>query len=352
MPANDRMRHALRADYNRQILTDVVYIIIFLYMLIPLPQIVMSLAWSIPVCVGIASSVTCYAWERRRLRKGKNPKGVFLLFCLLPVALLAILLQCGVFPDTNAVSCIFYIPAFFLGRTVIPLTLLLRDGIHWRKGKLCESVGYRKGNVRRMDNSMTREYYVLFQEELTHKTHLIRMANLSPGHRYRLLFLPHSGIAAGEIIPRHHKKNPVSTEICADEPLPARRKANQYGKAGSICETLALMPGIGGFCCAVLLRFPIALCGGFIFMIVLLLVGGYMRQKNRELRCTHSTTAHCLETIERGGGRRHVARPIVEYEVNGVTYVNELPIRCTYFDVGKAFTIYYDPLDPNTVRPE
>ena len=72
MPANDRMRHALRADYNRQILTDVVYIIIFLYMLIPLPQIVMSLAWSIPVCVGIASSVTCYAWERRRLRKGKN----------------------------------------------------------------------------------------------------------------------------------------------------------------------------------------------------------------------------------------------------------------------------------------
>ena len=190
MPANDRMRHALRADYNRQILTDVVYIIIFLYMLIPLPQIVMSLAWSIPVCVGIASSITCYAWERRRLRKGKNPKGVFLLLCLLPVALLAILLQCGVFPDTNAVSCIFYIPAFFLGRTVIPLTLLLRDGIHWRKGKLCESVGYRKGNVRRMDNSMTREYYVLFQEELTHKTHLIRMANLSPATGIASFFSP------------------------------------------------------------------------------------------------------------------------------------------------------------------
>ena len=138
-----------------------------------------------------------------------------------------------------------------------------------------------------------------------------------------------------------------------DPNSPERQMAARYAKKAKVCNVAA----IGGF----VLLFIAALhaengaswaIAPFLILLGIMLLRLYYKNKELKLRCTKRTTAICIDTVRRHSGKSVRRHPIVEYEVEGVTTTAELSVTCQKNAVGNLYSIYYDPLDPGTVRVE
>ena len=83
--------------------------------------------------------------------------------------------------------------------------------------------------------------------------------------------------------------------------------------------------------------------------VALLMLGRYFKKRRLRLLCTSPATARYLYSVTRGGRSRR-RYPVVEYEVEGVTYTAELDVRYSRGIEGEEYDIFYDPQDPATVR--
>ena len=140
-----------------------------------------------------------------------------------------------------------------------------------------------------------------------------------------------------------------------DPNSPERQRAARYAMAAKVCMVLGFI-GLGlVFLGAVLLKIhdgSLSVLPLVLPLIAVVLLGNYFQGKERKLRCTKRTTAHCIDTVRRHSGKHVRRHPIVEYEADGVILTTELSVTCTRSAVGELYTIYYDPLDPSTVRVE
>ena len=138
-----------------------------------------------------------------------------------------------------------------------------------------------------------------------------------------------------------------------DPHSPERGRAAKFAVAAKVCKILTFVfvawifvgvavVGEGGSVALLLFALP---------AIAASILEGVFKNKELKLRCTHRTTAFCVDTVRRHSGRHATRHPIVAYEVEGVTHTAELPVSCSRHAEGELYTIYYDHLDPNTVRP-
>ena len=137
------------------------------------------------------------------------------------------------------------------------------------------------------------------------------------------------------------------------EPNDHQRLAAKYAKKATVCFAVTIV----GFVLLLLACFLIKSSAPwtifcFLPFFGIMALGFYYQKQERKLRCTQRTTAVCINTVLRYNSRIPSRHPIVEYEVEGVKYTAELPVSCPKDAAGELYTIYYDPLDPNTVRPE
>ncbi len=376
--------------------------------------------------LGVVVAIADYVIEHALYQKGKNAFIVLTLCMILPP--FSLLILCGELdiPGVDAVSVTPYWAAFIFLRAAIPLIQLLRDGARLREGDLCETVGSMKKNTRRVDSGRERESCILFEDELTHETHLLRVSSISPTRRYRVFYLPHSGLAVGEVIPDDvtfdpfgnpierevPKETAEETYVYAEKPAydenggytekpndnedggyatapdeaeeesetappsfgkayttetesgtayrdsqydpnsDARKKAARYAKASAICKVLTFI--CFGLMFIGAIAFGSSKATPAIMLLILpplvtILLSGHFHNRELKLRCTNRTSAICIDTVRRRSGKHSHLHPIVEYEVEGVTHTAELSISCGRHAVGEMYTIYYDPLDPDTV---
>ena len=370
--------------------------------------------------VGAIAAVADYAIERALYRKGKNAFFVMILCMVLPLLALGAVVTLGRLPWTSGASFLPYVAAFIFLRAAIPLIQLLRDGSCLRENDPCETVGAVKKNTRRVEGERAGESYLLFEDELTHETHLLRAGSLSPTRRYRVFYLPHSRLAVGEEIPDDVTfdpfGNPIEREVSEEtaeeafsyaaqgsytekpdynenggyaakpdytkdesdtEPSytkpyasegsgetvyrdsrydpnsPDRQKAAKYATAAKVCKVLTFLcfgiVFVGAISAKVTDTSPL-LIFFFIPLIIVALLNSHFKHQELKLRCTKQTTAFCIDTVRRRSGKHSHLHPIVEYEVEGVRHTAELSVTCTRGAVGETYTIYYDPLEPDTVR--
>lgn len=365
--------------------------------------------------LGVIAAIANYAIEHALYRKGKNAFFVLILCMILPPLIFVVAGKAAGLQGSNSTSFLPYLASFIFLYAAIPLVQLLRDGTHLREGNPCETVGRMKKNTRRREASVGRENYLLFEDELTHEVHLLRTGSLSPLHRYRVWYLPHSRLAVGEPIPDDvafdpfgnpierkvpeadgvetpydTEETPVaetpSVESCDyidDEPYteatderrseawqedtatshrplpdpnsPERQKAKKMAMYHKICQGLTFVCFGLVFVGAILTKTadtsPLILLF-FLPLFAVALLSSYFKNQELKLRCTERTTAICVNTVRRRSGKSSHLYPVVEYEVEGVRRTAELSISCTRNSVGELYTIYYDPLDPTTVRAE
>ena len=371
--------------------------------------------------VGAIAAVADYAIERALYRKGKNAFFVMVLCMVLPLLALGAVVTLGRIPWTSGASFLPYVAAFIFLRAAIPLIRLLRDGSRLRENAPCETVGAVKKNTRRVEGERAGESYLLFEDELTREVHLLRVNHLSPAHRYRVFYLPHSGLAVGEEIPDDVTfdpfGNPTRREVSeetveeafsyaaqgsytekpeynedggyapktddsedesntarafCDEPYtsegsgetvyrdsrydpnsPERQKAAKYATAAKVCKVLTFlcfgMVFVGAISAKVTDASPL-LIFFFIPLIIVTLLNSHFKHQELKLRCTERAIAVCIDTVRRRSGKHSHLHPIVEYEAEGVRHTAELSVTCTRGAVGETYTIYYDPLAPDTVR--
>lgn len=359
---------------------------------------------AVTAAVGLALAAAEYALERALFKKGKQTPFLLLGFFVLLVLLFLLAQQTRILEGNTT---LFYplVLAFLIGRPLIAAAALLRDGARLREGDLSETVGRVKEGSRR-EASEGRAVHVLFEDELTHETRLLRMGSVSPDRRYRVFYLPDSGLAVGEIIPDHLTfdpfGNPVEreTEAAEDVPHPAdtvadtpadaaadfiitadthtesdshthtdpaeasepraargpiptpedRRRAQQlalYKKLSTVAGTLFV---IGGMILGVAIGNGLMAFLPFIPGVVLVILSSVFESRRLKLICTVRVVAVCVDTVYRHHGKSGSTHPIVSYEVNGVTHTAELKVSCSRRSVGELYTIYYDPEDPDTVR--
>lgn len=345
------------------------------------------LRWLILAGVGLVLAAIEYAVERTLYKKGVKA-------AMLPAGfILAILLLFVILSNVGLAGYMYMaFPVclgFLFNRPLIPAIGLLADYRRLSDGTPRETVGRIKANTRRYRAAAGRDFHLLFEDELTGEVHLLLAGSMDPTQRYRVLYLPHSGLAVGEAIPDNvtfdpfgnpiereasestvekpaytepddaaaNTENPYSAANPTSEELnpnsPARQKAAKFSLAGKICKALG---GVGfglTFVGALTLQdtpgsiliFPAVLFifGGF-------LLGDYFQKQDRKLRCTRRTTARCIDTVRRKSGKHSRRYPIVGYEVDGVSYTAELSVSCSRSAVGELYTICYDPLDPKSVR--
>lgn len=349
--------------------------------------------------LGVIAAITSYAIEHTLYRKGRNAFFVLILCMILPPLIFVVVGKAAGLQGSDSASALPYFASFIFLYAAIPLVQLLRDGPRLREGDLCETVGRMKKNTRRREVTVGWATYLLFEDELTGKVHLLRMGSLSPQLRYRVLYLPHSGMAAGEPIPDHVTfdpfGNPIEREVteetdtdkapCGevesyvekpayvedeseataeatysrpeggkpDPNPPERQKAAKLALYHKVCKVLGYalltIPLLGTIMIKEANSSPILL------LLVLpslatLLLSSFFKSRELKLRCTVRTTAFCVDTVRRRSGKSSHLHPIVEYEADGVRHTAELSISCTRSSVGELYTIYYDPLDPTTVR--
>ncbi len=406
----DKYLTTLRKAYKKSLglhLSAVVISLLFVVYMLLGEVIANPLIGYIAAGVGVAAAIADYVIERALYRKGKNAFWVMIPCIIVPLLTFAAVSSAMGLQGVNNISS--YVASFIFFRAIIPLVQLLRDGARLREGDPCETVGAVKKNTRRVEGGREGESYLLFEDELTHEVHLLRVGSMSPHHRYRVFYLPHSGLAAGEAIADDVTFDPfgnpikreVTEETAEEQPSynedrgyavkpdytedesdtaqasyaeayaptavetppyrdsrydpnsPDRKKAAKYAKAGKICSALAVVFGIMGFVGAALMEATntspaLMLC--LIPTVILLLLGTSFKSKDLKLRCTKRTTAYCIDTVRRRSGKSSHLHPIVEYQVEGVPYTAELSITCTRGAVGETYTIYYDPLEPGTVR--
>lgn len=370
--------------------------------------------WLIAGGIGLALSAAEYAIERALYKKGKKAFGFFLGLLLLLLILFETRLLGGY-------TYLFYptVLAFLSTRLLIPVISLLRDAGALRDGDLSEAVGRIKAGTHRKNTESGRGACVLFEDELTHEVHLLHMGHISPLHRYRVFYLPHSGLAVGEVVPDDvifdPFGNPIEREIEADEQpaekpayseesyaekadyteesytvkpdykeeptekpwyqdpeafssnppkpepredtsmpdpnSPERIKAAKLGKASKICKVLTFV-FMGVMFLGVITTQSPSMMALFFLMIPMIILSEVFKSKELQIRCTRRTTGFCVDTVRRRSGKHSHRYPIVEFEVNGVTHTVELSVSCSRDAVGDIYTLYYDPLDPDVVRPE
>ncbi len=419
---NDQQIQSLRKAYKKNLwlnLSSMFVSLLFVgYMLVG-EVISDPLMACIAAGVGAIAAVADYAIERALYRKGKNAFFVMVLCMVLPLLALGAVVTLGRLPWTSGASFLPYVAAFIFLRAAIPLIQLLRDGSCLRENDPCETVGAVKKNTRRVEGERSGESYLLFEDELTSEVHLLRLNHLSPAHRYRVFYLPHSGLAVGEEIPDDVTFDPFGnptrrevSEETAEEAFayavqgsytekpeynedggyavkpddtedesntaqtsyaeayapaggtpyrdsryypnsPERQKAAKYATAAKVCKVLTFLcfgiVFVGAISAKVTDASPI-LIFFFIPLIVVALLNSHFKHQELKLRCTKRTTAFCIDTVRRRSGKSSHLHPIVEYEVEGVRHTAELSVTCTRGAVGETYTIYYDPLAPDTVR--
>ena len=367
--------------------------------------------WLVTAGVGLLLAVVEYAVERALYRKGKRIHHALSLIFFIILLLLLVLWEAGAFGGSS-LSLYPLICGFLFNRPLIPAIGLLRDLRRLNEDDPCEAVGRMKSGTRREETAVGRDSYLLFEDELTHEVHLLRMGSVSPLHRYRVLYLPHSGLAVGEVIPegvtfdpfgnpieretedapatekppytetRHvekppykedepaekpryqnpeafsndpPKEEPKETEAMPDPNSPERIKAAKFGMASKVCKVLTFV-FFGAMFLGVLMAEADMSPGVMLLMIPFFvlsaILNGVFHDKELKLRCTRRATGFCVDTVRRKSGKHSTRHPIVEFEVNGETYTAELSVSCSRDAVGDVYTLYYDPLDPGTVRPE
>ncbi len=421
---NDQKIQSLRKAYQKNLwfnLSAVITSLLFATFMLVGEVIPDPLMACIAAGVGAIAAVADYAIERALYRKGKNAFFVMVLCMVLPLLALGAVVTLGRLPWTSGASFLPYVAAFIFLRAAIPLIQLLRDGSRLRENDPCETVGAVKKNTRRVEGGREGESYLLFEDELTSEVHLLRVNHLSPAHRYRVFYLPHSGLAVGEEIPDDVTfdpfGNPTRREVSeetveedfahaaqgsytekpdydedggyapktddsedesntarsfCDEPYtsegsgetvyrdsrydpnsPDRQKAAKYAASAKICKVLGYVC-FGVIFVGALLMKPLdtspVLLLGLIPLIIFLLLGSHFQNMELKLRCTERAIAVCIDTVRRRSGKHSHLHPIVEYEVEGVRHTAELSVTCTRGAVGETYTIYYDPLEPDTVR--
>ena len=375
-----------------------------------------AIRWVVAAWVGLALAAVEYIIERTLYKKGK--KGAFILpaFMMGLLALYVLFMKSGLI---DGLLLLFYplVLGFVAGRPLIPAISLLRDAGALRDGDLSEAVGRIKAGTHRKNTESGRGAYVLFEDELTHEVHLLHMGHISPLHRYRVFYLPHSGLAVGEVIPDNVTfdpfGNPIEREV--EEPItekpayseesyiekaayteesytvkpdykeeptekpwyqnpeafstnppkpepkedtsmpdpnsPERIKAANFGKASKICKVLTFVFMGVMFLGLITTRSP-SMIALFFLMIPMIILSEVFKSKELKIRCTRRATGFCVDTVRRKSGKHSHRYPIVEFEAGGVTHTVELSVSCSRDAVGDIYTLYYDPLDPDVVRPE
>ena len=368
--------------------------------------------WLIAAGVGLALAAAEYTIERALLKRGKRVHRLMSTIFFIVLLLLFTLWDAGAFGG-YALQLYPLLLGFLFTRPLIPAIGLLRDAGTLRDGDPCETVGRMKSGSRREEATTGRDTYLLFEDELTHEVHLLRMGSVSPLHRYRVFYLPHSGLAVGEVIPDNITfdpfGNPIEREVeeaeqttekpdyteksytvkpdyteekpaekpwyqnpeafssnppkaepkedpsMPDPNSPERKRAAKFGVASKVCKVLTFVFFGGIFVGALMAKEdlnPGAMLLTIPFFVLAIILSEVFKSKELKIRCTKRTTAFCIDTVRRKSGKHSTRHPIVEFEVKGVTHTVELSISCSRDAVGDIYTLYYDPLDPDVVRPE
>ena len=366
--------------------------------------------WLIAAGVGLALAIVEYAIERALFKRGKRVHRLMSTIFFIVLLLLITLWEAGAFGG-YALQLYPLLLGFLFTRPLIPAMGLLRDAGALRDGDLSEAVGRIKAGTHRKNTESGRGAYVLFEDELTHEVHLLHMGHISPLHRYRVFYLPHSGLAVGEVIPDNitfdpfgnpiereieaeqtaempayseegYTEKPDYTEEPAEKPWyqnpeafsskppklepkentsmpepnsPERKRAAKFGVASKVCKVLTFVFFGGMFLGAFMAKEnlnPGAMLLTIPFFVLTIILSEVFKSKELKIRCTKRTTAFCIDTVRRRSGKTSTRHPIVEFEVKGVTHTVELSISCSRDAVGDLYTLCYDPLDPDVVRPE
>lgn len=139
-----------------------------------------------------------------------------------------------------------------------------------------------------------------------------------------------------------------------DPNSPERKRAAKYAVASKVCKTVSFVGAGILLVVSLLIEEGLNAAIGLILCLIPFIVFSILHKvfKNKELqiRCTKHTTGTCLYTVRHRSGKTYHRHPVVEYEVEGVTYTAELPVSCPKDSAGDLYSIYYDPLDPATVR--
>lgn len=385
MGLTDEVGSALRREYRKHLLMDLGTPLPFILLAVLFIRFtvgdVPSDGWIVGgVAVGAAVlAVVEYIVERWLSRKGKLGIVLYLFFVVIGSCLLAIL-SAVLFPDRNLLLHFPYFLTFVPIRSLIPVFFLLRDYERLKEGAFCETVGRVQEGARVEDAAVGRIAYRRFEDELTHEVHLLRVGILVPDRRYRVFFLPHSGLAVAEELTEEAERDPFGHVHSTEDAFAAqespqerpqesgerreesprrdgvatgdRQRAVRYGRAAVICRygsvaglVIAVIASLGaeGDLLPFFLIVPSVVCG---------LLSGYFKKRELRMICTVRVTAVCVDTVRRHRGKHSHIFPIVEYEVGGRTYTTELEIDCTRNSEGETYTIYYDPQDPQTVRVE
>ena len=364
--------------------------------------------WLVAAGVGLGLAAVEYAIERALFKRGKRIHRLMSTFFFVVLLLLITMWEAGAFGG-YALQLYPLLLGFLFTRPLIPAMGLLRDAGALRDGDPCETVGRMKSGSRRAEATAGRDTYLLFEDELTHEVHLLRMGSVSPLHRYRVFYLPHSGLAVGEVIPDNITfdpfGNPIEREVeTAEQPTekpayseesytekpdyteestekpwyqdpeafsssppkpepkedtsmpdpnsPERKRAAKFGVASKVCKVLTFVTIGVLFFGGIATQSPNIILPVFLLLIPFLILSEVFKSKELKIRCTKRTTAFCIDTVRRRSGKTSTRHPIVEFEVKGVTHTVELSVSCSRDAVGDLYTICYDPLDPDVVRPE
>ena len=168
--------------------------------------------WLVAAGVGLGLAAVEYAIERALFKRGKRVHRLMSTIFFIVLLLLFTLWDAGAFGG-YALQLYPLLLGFLFTRPLIPAMGLLRDAGALRDGDPCETVGRMKSGSRREEATAGRDTYLLFEDELTHEVHLLRMGSVSPLHRYRVFYLPHSGLAVGEVIPDNITFDPFGNPI-------------------------------------------------------------------------------------------------------------------------------------------
>lgn len=334
------------------------------------------------VSLGLAAlfSVTEYFVERALHKQGRGSGFVYLIFFILPLLILESMSHSELFADMDGTGILFAV-FFLFFRPLISLLLLISDSGLLRAGTPLEAIGRMRKDSHRDGDAPGRDICLLFEDELTHKALMLHTKEISPDHRYRVWYLPRTGLAVSEPIPddaefdpfgnliQHHDPFATDTDNSTDgfgsaadtegsprpDPnSPDRRRAAQWVLWSRICKVLSIgMLGLGFVLAAVSNVERDAPYAAFFLILPafgLMLLSGVCKSRELKIRCTVSTTARCVDTVRRRSGKHSLYYPIVEFEVDGVPYTVELTVTCSDMDIGELYTIFYDPLDPHTVR--
>ena len=186
--------------------------------------------WLVAAGVGLGLAAVEYAIERALFKRGKRIHRLMSTFFFVVLLLLITMWEAGAFGG-YALQLYPLLLGFLFTRPLIHAMGLLRDARRLRDGDPCETVGRMKSGSRREEATAGRDTYLLFEDELTHEVRILRMGSASPLHRYRVFYLPHSGLAVGEVIPDNITfdpfGNPIEREV---EEQPAEKPA--YSEEG------------------------------------------------------------------------------------------------------------------------